>query len=74
MVKMRAERQRRGWNQTVLAFRAKVALADVSKFETRRATPYPGQRKRLARALNLDPETLLDEVTEISTPAAYSGS
>jgi transcriptional regulator with XRE-family HTH domain len=70
MFRMTAERRRRGWTQTDLAYKAKVAISEISRIETGRAKPYPGQQARLARALQLDPATLLDEVTEPSNTAA----
>jgi len=70
MRRMKHERLQRGWSQVVLAYKAKVAVADISRIETGRGQPYPNQRKRLARALRLDPQTLLDEVSDSSTPAA----
>lgn len=70
MRRMKHARLQRGWSQVVLAYKAKVAVADVSRIETGRGQPYPNQLKRLARALRLDPQTLLDEVTDSSTPAA----
>ena len=64
MRRMKQERLHRGWSQVTLAYKAKVAIADVSRIETGRGQPYPDQAKRLARALGIDPATLLDEVTE----------
>ena len=58
--RMRAERRRRQWTQTELAYKAKLSTTDVSKFETGRARPYPKQAARLARALNLQVDQLLD--------------
>jgi len=77
MVRMKAERLRRGLTQTALAYKAKVAISEVSRIETRRAAPYAGQQRRLARVLQLDPATLLDEVSgpgELSTPSRSTPS
>jgi transcriptional regulator with XRE-family HTH domain len=62
MVRMRAERLKRGWRQEDLAFYARMAAADVSRIETGRLQPYPSQLVRLAKALDLGPEELLTEV------------
>jgi transcriptional regulator with XRE-family HTH domain len=70
MVRMKAERLKRKWTQTDLAYRAKVAISEISRFETQHAKPYPAQGRRLAKTLHLDPATLLDEVHESSNTLA----
>lgn len=71
MLRIRMERLSRRWNQTALAFRAGMSVPDVSRIETGRMKPYPGQAERLARALDLTPEALLEEVGEfVSLTAA----
>jgi transcriptional regulator with XRE-family HTH domain len=67
---MKAERLRRGWTQTDLAYRSKVAISEISRFETQRAKPYPAQERRLSKILQLDPSTLLDEINSPSDTAA----
>ena len=62
MVRMKLERLRRGWNQVTESYKAAVPVSDISRFENGRALPYPAQRQRLARVLELDPATLLDDV------------
>ena len=64
MLRVKFERLRRGWNQTTLAFRARVSAAEISRIETGRAKPYPGQVKRLCRALGLTAGSLLENVVE----------
>jgi transcriptional regulator with XRE-family HTH domain len=59
---MKAERQRLGWSQQVLGVRARVQCAEISKIENGRLIPYAGQRKRLAKALGLTPDELLQPV------------
>lgn len=63
MLLMKLARLRRGWNQVTESYKAGVPVSDISRFENGRALPYPAQRQRLARVLDLDPATLLDEVT-----------
>ena len=43
---------------------AHVGMADVSRIETLRMRPYPGQSQKLGQALRLRPEELQEEVTE----------
>ncbi len=47
---------------TELAFHARISTADVSRIESGRLIPYPGQADRLARILNLNPDELLYKV------------
>ena len=61
-LRIQVARKQRGWSQTQLGARARVSATDVSKIETGRFLPYPVQVKRLARALKLKPEELLEEV------------
>lgn len=68
MTKLRAERIRRGWTQTDLAFHARVTPADVSRIETGRLRPYPSQVERIARVLELPPADLLVEVAAAVPP------
>ena len=63
MSRMKLERLRRQWSQQELAVIAHVGVADVSRIETLRMRPYPGQSEKLAWALRLRPEELQEEVT-----------
>ena len=62
MVKLKAERLKRGWRQEDLGFYARMSGADISRIERGWMKPYPGQAARLAKVLALDPEELLNEV------------
>lgn len=64
LMKIKAERLRRKWNQTELAARAGLSASDISRIETGRFRPYPQQAVRLARALKLTPEQLLEPVSQ----------
>lgn len=65
MTKLQEERRKRAWSQTDLAARAKrMSAADISKFETGRAIPYPAQAQRIAKALRLTVDELLEPVDE----------
>lgn len=64
MLRLTAERLRRGWSKAELARRARLDQANVSRIEARRVRPYAVELARLARALGLEPdegERLLDE-------------
>ena len=62
MLRIKAERLLRDWSQQDLAHRARMAAADISRIETGRLRPYPGQAKRLARTLKLHASELLQSV------------
>ena len=62
--RMKAERLRRGWNQTVLAAKVGMSAADISRIESGRARPYPGQADRLAKVLKLAASRLQDQVPD----------
>lgn len=64
MTRLKFVRRKRGWSLQVLGYQAKVQSADISKMERRIFTGYPGQRERLARVLELEPEQLLEEVSK----------
>lgn len=65
ITRIKAERVDRGWTQCELAYFARMSSADVSRIETGRMVPYKGQAQRLARALNLDPSELLEQVESV---------
>ena len=60
MLRLKSERLRRGWTQTDLGFHSRMTTAEISRIETGRLRPYPGQVERLSRALGLRPSELLD--------------
>jgi len=62
LLKIRAERQKRGLRQLDLAYSANVPISELSRIETGQARPYPAYAKRLAQVLGLKPEELTDEV------------
>ena len=70
MLRLKAERLKRGWTQNVLAYHARVQPAEISRFERGHARPYPGQAERLARALELTPDSLLDSVQAVEALAS----
>jgi ribosome-binding protein aMBF1 (putative translation factor) len=63
------EREARHWSRAELARRARMNPADVGKIEAGRATPYPGQLRKLAQALEWAPSEehgLMETVAEIT--------
>jgi transcriptional regulator with XRE-family HTH domain len=62
LLRIRAERQRRGWRLLDLAFYANVPLSELSRIETGQTKPYPTYAERLAATLGLRPEELTEEV------------
>ena len=62
ILKVKAERLKRNWNQTDLAFFARMSSSDVSRIETGRMIPYSTHAERLAKALGIHPDELLEEV------------
>ena len=64
MLRLKAERLRRGWTQTDLAYHARVQPAEISRIERGNARPYPAQAERLARVLGL----AITELIEVEEP------
>jgi len=62
VTRLRAERLRRRWTLKELSRRTRIGDADISKIERLRIAPYPGQLKRLAKAVNVPPALLLEIV------------
>ena len=62
MLRMKAERLRRGWSQLDVAFRARIQPSELSRLERGLATPYPGQAERLAQLFELSPQELVQSV------------
>jgi transcriptional regulator with XRE-family HTH domain len=61
-LRIKIERLRRKWTQTDLGARSGLSASDISRIETGRLRPYPGQAARLAKALKVAPEDLLEHV------------
>jgi transcriptional regulator with XRE-family HTH domain len=54
MQEVRRMRQERGWNQTELAFRSRLAPSVISQIENGKRDPSAGTLKKLAKALEVD--------------------
>jgi len=53
------ERLRLGWNQTALAYHARMSVGDISRIESGRLRPYPSQLEKLGAALTVQADALL---------------
>lgn len=54
MQEVRRLRQERGWNQTELAFRSRLAPSVISQIENGKRNPSAGTLKKLAKALEVE--------------------
>jgi transcriptional regulator with XRE-family HTH domain len=61
MLRLRTERQRRGWSLTQLTALTSIATSDLSSLERGLRPAYPGWRRRIARAFRLPEEELFAE-------------
>ena len=63
MLLMTKIRKEKGWSQSVLSRESGVHVSTISNIERGRLSPWPGQRTKLARALEW-PEDRSDELFE----------
>ena len=63
MLKVKAERLRKNWNQTALAFYAGMSVGDISRIESGRMKPYPLQLEKLSNVLQVPPDELLKDLS-----------
>jgi transcriptional regulator with XRE-family HTH domain len=63
MLRMKAERLRRGWSQLDVAFHARIQPSELSRLERGLAVPYQGQAQRLAAVFELTPAQLVEPAT-----------
>ena len=64
MLRLREERQRRGWSQTKLAALTGIASPDLSAIERGAKPVYPGWRKRLASVFGMTESELFSPSTD----------
>jgi transcriptional regulator with XRE-family HTH domain len=64
MLRLKLERQKRGWTQTRLAALTGIASPDLSAIERRMRPAYPGWRRRLALVFGIAEDKLFAEVAE----------
>jgi len=65
MLRLKAERLKRGWRQEDLGFHARMSGADISRIERGWTKPYPSQAERLAAVLGLQPHELTETVEAV---------
>src|SRR5262245_9934657 len=64
MTRLEFHRRRKKWTQQQLGDLTGILQGYISQFE-RGMMPGPGQRERLARALDVDPDRLLDQIDDV---------
>ena len=62
MLFLTVERERQKLSKSELARRSGIGLAEISRIESGKIYPYPGWRKRLAKALGVAKPDCLFEV------------
>jgi transcriptional regulator with XRE-family HTH domain len=62
VLRLRAERVRRGWSLTRVTMQTGIASADLSALERGLRPAHPGWRRRLAKAFKLPEAELFAEV------------
>lgn len=70
MLNLELARRNKKWTQIELSLKTRISQTFISAIETGKAWPTPDQRDRLARALDVPPELLLEEVPFGETPRA----
>ncbi len=73
MTNLEHARRRQGLTQTAAAARSSLNQCQVSAIERGRMIPTSEQRERLARALRIPAESLLDEVEERDSAEVGAG-
>ena len=69
MTNLEFARRSRGWTQDQLGKFVKISPSFIALCEQRRGIPNPDQRVRLARALDLSPDLLLNEAVAVGATA-----
>lgn len=52
-IRLKREREKRGWTRAELARRAGMSAGDVGKIEAERTKPYDSQLAKIAKALGI---------------------
>ena len=63
------ERKKKGWTQSKLAEKSDLSKRTIENIENEKTRPSPESRKRISRALGLEPEDLLVQSGEASEQA-----
>jgi transcriptional regulator with XRE-family HTH domain len=72
MLRLRLERQRRGWSQTKVTALTGIATSELSQIERGKVSAFPGWRRRLAAAFGLSESYLFEQVADDAPTSASS--
>lgn len=72
MLRLRLERQRRGWSLTKLTSLTNIATSELSQIEREHIRAFPGWRRRIAEAFDLPEAYLFERVAEEETVSTTS--
>jgi transcriptional regulator with XRE-family HTH domain len=61
MLRISAERERKGWSKTKLGIRADINPVSVGQIELGRMPAWPAWRKKISQALGVPAEELFDQ-------------
>lgn len=64
MLRVRAERLRRGWTLEAVYLRTGISPADLSQLERGLHQPFPGWKRRLERLYRVPADELFQEVED----------
>ena len=64
MFRITFEREKQNLTKAELSRRSGVSKSTLCRLEKGKIYPYPGWKKKLAKALEVDPEILFEEVKE----------
>lgn len=59
-----ARRVQRGWTRAELARRTRMDASDIGRIERGQMRPYPGQARKIAAALGIQPEAIAGQRTD----------
>jgi transcriptional regulator with XRE-family HTH domain len=62
ILKLRQERERRGWSLVDLTVKTGISSSDLSLIERGCKPAYPGWQRRIAKAFKMSAEDLFQEV------------
>ena len=62
LLKLRKARQERGWSLTTVTMKTGIPEPTLSGLESGKVHPYPGYKRRLAKALGIPKDELFEKV------------
>lgn len=63
MLRVKLEREKRGWTRTRLGFEAQIHPSEIGKLEAGKIFPYPKWKNKLSEVFGISGEELFNEVT-----------